>query len=83
MSLSAISETMKALQCKGCNEISVVALHLPLPNYERRLGIHVKCSILLFDVNQIWDFSADFFLIVNAELNENPSRRSGANMWRK
>ena len=60
MSISAISETMKALQWKGCNEISVVALHLPMPNYERHFGIHVKCPIFLFDVNQIWDFSADF-----------------------
>jgi len=63
MSLSAFSETLKALQWKHSNEISVVMLQLSLSNYEKHFGIHLLCPIFLFDVDQIWDFWEDYLKI--------------------
>jgi len=72
---------MNALQWKQSKEISVFALHLSMPNCERHLGIHVKCPIFLFDVSQIWDFSADLLKFDNVKFPEKMSSRVRAHIY--
>jgi hypothetical protein len=71
-SLLAISETLKALQLKRYKQISVVALHLPLPNYERNFGIYIKCPTF-FSMLTNFGISRQIFLkFDNVNFYENP-----------
>ena len=57
---------------KHSNEITLL-LHYnySYQNYERHFGIHEKCPIFLFDVNQSCDFWADFLKIRQCQISWN------------
>ena len=55
---------------KHSNEITLLMhYNYSYQNYERHFGINEKCPIFLFDVNQSWDFWADFFKIRQCQIS--------------
>jgi hypothetical protein len=55
---------------------SIVESFYVASNNQTYLCLHVKCSIYLFDFNQIWTFSTDFTKVPNIKFKVNPSSGS-------
>jgi hypothetical protein len=63
MSMSTVQKILKALPWKHNNAFSVLLCYIYLfQQYETRLELCVKCSILLSDFNQTWIFLGRFSL---------------------